>query len=137
MQEGMSLMYSWDPRVRHWVKESGQQPNTTPPPADPIDLGAVQTYYLDPQTGIWTGTILGDAARRIASELGEGYRTATVAGLALEAHQLPDRRRFVPTPDQVRRIPRLAWLIGILVAIGVAVYATMAPLPPTPPLPLP
>ena len=137
MQEGMSLMYSWDPRVRHWVKESGQQPNTTPPPADPIDLEAVQTDYFDPQTGRWTGTILGDAARRIAAELGEGYRTATIAGLALDAQQLPDRRRVVPTPDQVRRIPRLAGPIGIIVAIGVGVYATMAPRPPTPPLPLP
>jgi hypothetical protein len=129
MQEGMSLMYSWDPRVRRWVKEPGQQTSTTPPPAAPIDLGAVQTYYLDTQTGSWTGTILGDAARQIAAELGEGYRIPAVAGLAMEAQQVPSRRRLVPTPDQVRRIPRVAWLIGILVAAAVGVYATMAPLP--------
>lgn len=128
MQEGMSLMYSWDPRVRRWVKE-GQQPHSPPPPAAPIDLEAVQTYYLDTQTGSWTGTILGDAARRIAAELGESYRIPAVAGLAMDAQQLPNRRRLVPTPDQVRRIPRLAWVIGILVAAAVGVYATMAPLP--------
>jgi hypothetical protein len=137
MQEGISVMYSWDPRVRRWVSERAQQSTTPQPPAAPIDVDAVQTYYFDEETGRWTVTILGDTARRIAAELGDRYLSPAVVGLALDAKQLPDRRRLVPTPDQVRRIPRLAWFIGILVAIGVALYATMAPLPPTPPLPLP
>jgi hypothetical protein len=131
-------MYSWDPRVRRWMKERGQQEDTTPPPAAPIDIDAVQTLYFDPDSGRWSGTILGDIAREIAAELGDRYRGPAVPGLALDADQLPKARHLtVPTPDQVRRIPRLAWLIGILVAIGVAIYATMAPLPPAPPLPLP
>jgi hypothetical protein len=137
MQEGVSLMYSWDPRVRRWVSERAQQVNTPAPPAAPIDIDAVQTYYFDAESGLWTVTILGDTGRRIAAELGDRYRGAAVVGLALEQQPLPTRRDLVPTPDQVRRIPRLAWLIGILAAIGVAVYATTAPLPPTPPLPLP
>ena len=137
MQEGMSLMYSWDPRVRSWVSEHAQQANTPPPPAAPIDIDAVQTYYFDAESGRWTVTILGDTGRRIAAELGDRYRGASVVGLALEAQPQPSRRDLVPTPDQARRVPRLAWLIGILVAIGVGVYATMAPLPPTPALPLP
>lgn len=137
MQEGISLMYSWDPRVRRWVSERAQQGNTPPPPAAPIDIDAVQTYYFDAESGRWTVTILGDTGRRIAAELGDRYRGPAVVGLALDAQPVPDRRRLVATPDQVRRIPRLAWLIGILVAIGVGVYATMAPLPPTPPLSLP
>jgi len=125
MQGGMSLMYSWDPRVRHWVKESGEQ--SSPPPAEPIDVDAVQTVYFDAESERWTPTILGDVARRIAAELGDSYLSPAVVGLAMK-EQAP-RRQTVPTPDQVRRIPRLAWLLGILIAIAVAVYATMAPLP--------
>lgn len=134
MQEGMSLMYSWDPRVRRWVKEPSQQ-DAPPPPAEPIDHDAVQTFYFDPQSERWAATILGDAGRRIAAELGDRYRGPAVAELAMQ--QQAPRRRIVPTPDQVKRIPKLAWLIGILIAIGVAAWAAWAPLPPAPPLPLP
>ena len=122
----MSLMYSWDPRVRRWMKERGPS-DAPPPPAEPIDNEAVQTVYLDPQSGWWTGTILGDVGRRIAAELGDSYRGPAVAGIAAQQEAPP--RRVVPTPDQIRRIPLLAWLIGIVIAIAVSAYASMAPLP--------
>lgn len=135
MQEGMRLMYSWDPRVRRWVKEPSQNV-APPPPAEPIDNEAVQTFYFDTQTGMWMGTILGDMGRRIAAELGARYRGAAVSGLAM-AQQPKSHRRIVPTPDQVKRIPRIAWVIGIVIAAAVAAWAAWAPLPPAPPLPLP
>jgi hypothetical protein len=134
MQEGMSLMYSWDPRVRRWVKEASQQ-DAPPPPAEPVDNEAVQTFYFDPQDERWIGTILGDVGRRIAAELGDRYRGPAVTELAMQ--QEGPRRRVVPTPDQVRRIPKLAWLLGVLIAAGVAAWAAWAPLPPAPPIPLP
>ena len=122
----MSLMYSWDPRDRRWMNERGEQ-DAPPPPAEPIDNEAVQTVYLDPDTGRWTATILGDVGRRIAAELGDSYRGPAVSGLAMK-EEAP-QRRVVPTPDQVRRIPLLAWLVGIAIAIAVASWASMAPLP--------
>lgn len=134
MQEGMSLMYSWDPRVRRWVKEPSRQ-DAPPPPAEPVDNEAVQTFYFDPQDERWIATILGDVGRRIANELGDRYRGPAVTELAMR--QEAPRRRVVPTPDQIRRIPRLAWLLGVLIAAGVAAWAAWAPLPPAPPLPLP
>jgi hypothetical protein len=127
-------MYSWDPRVRSWVKEPSQH-DAPPPPAEPIDNEAVQTFYFDAQNERWTGTILGDVGRRIAAELGDGYRGPAVTELAMK--QEGPRRRTVPTPDQVKRIPKIAWLVGILIAIGVAAWAAWAPLPPAPPLALP
>ena len=130
MQEGMSLMYSWDPRARKWMKEHAEH-SAPPPPSEPIDLEAVQTVYLDTQNGLWTPTILGDVGRRIASELGEKYLSPAVAGLAMEQKAI-SRKPVVHTPDQIRRIPAFAWLIGIAVAIGVAAWASMAPLPPAP-----
>ena len=127
MQVGMSLMYSWDPRVRRWVKEPTQR-DGAPPPAPPIDYEAVQTYYFDAERGVWDGTILGEGGRRIAAELGEGYRGPIVTGLTV-AQKEKSHRRYVPTPDQVRRIPRLAWLVGVIAAAAVAAYASWAPLP--------
>jgi len=126
-------MFSWDPRARRWINEHGTSDSKRPPVA-PIDDGALQTYYLDSDTGVWSATILGDRARQIATELGGAYRGAAVVGLAMET-KIVSKVDLVPTPDQVRRIPKLAWLIGAAIAIATGAYASMGTLPPPPPLP--
>jgi len=123
-------MFSWDPRVRRWVNERGTS-DSKRPPVEPIDNGAVQTYYLDTDTNLWSPTILGDRARQIASELGPAYRGAAVIGLAMEIKKV-SKVDLIPTPDQVRRIPKLAWLLGAAIAIATGAYASMGTLPQLP-----
>ena len=128
MQEQLSLMFTWDPRVRRWVNERGED-DAQRPPAEPIDVDALQTYYLDPETDQWTGTILGDRARQISTELGGNYRSAAVIGLAMQPKPKPSKVDLVPTPDQRKRISMLAWLVGIIAAIAIGAYAAMGTLP--------
>ena len=123
-------MFSWDPRVRRWVNEHGTS-DSKRPPVEPIDNGAVQTYYQDPDTGAWAPTILGDRARQIATELGPAYRGAAVVGLAMET-KIVSKVDLIPTPDQIRRIPKLAWLIGVAIAMATGAYASMGTLPQLP-----
>lgn len=82
VDDRIGLVFSWDPRVKTWVKERGPD-DGQPPPVPPIDDGAVQTYFLDPANGKWNGTILGIKARQISVELKDNYRAPYVGGLAL------------------------------------------------------
>ena len=58
MEERIGLVFSWDPRAQHWVKERGPE-DAPPPPADPIDNEAVQTYFLDSHRAGADGTAHG------------------------------------------------------------------------------
>src|SRR6185503_17912576 len=93
MDDRIGLVFSWDPRGRNWIKERGPA-DAAPPPADPIDNEAVQTYFLDTQTGRWQSTILGMQGRQISVALGNKYRAAMVVGLAILPQ--PGTRKVAP-----------------------------------------
>lgn len=126
MEERIGLVFSWDPRARHWVKERGPE-DAPPPPADPIDNEAVQTYFLDPQTGRWNGTILGLKARQMSVELGPKYRNARMVGLAIIANAAPKTTR-VQTPDQPKKapVPLMAGIATVVVVIAAGAFAAQA-----------
>ena len=124
MEERIGLVFSWDPRDRLWVKERGPA-DAAPPPADPIDNEAVQTYFLDTQTGRWNSTILGSRARQIAVELAGKYRAAMVVGIAI----LPQAsaRKVVPQTDTKRKgVPLMAGIAAIVVVIGAGAFVAQA-----------
>ena len=124
MEERIGLVFSWDPRARLWVKERGPADAATPP-ADPIDNEAVQTYFLDSQTGRWESTILGSRARQIAVELAGKYRAAMVVGIAI----LPQAsaRKVVAQSDNKRKgVPLMAGIAAIVVVIGAGAFVAQA-----------
>ena len=129
VEERIGLVFSWDPRVRHWVKERGPE-DAPPPPADPIDNEAVQTYFLDPQTGRWNGTILGLKARQMSVELGAKYRNPRMVGLAIIENLA---RKTVPTPDQKKKsgaVPMMAGIAAVVVVIAAGAFAAQAVMKP-------
>jgi hypothetical protein len=130
VEERIGLVFSWDPRAQHWVKERGPE-DAPPPPADPIDNGAVQTYFLDPQTGRWNGTILGLKGRQISVELAERYRTPKMVGLAIIAKVAP-KASLVATPDQKKSnaVPMMAGLAAVVVVIAAGAFAAQAVMKP-------
>ena len=130
MEERIGLVFSWDPRAQHWVKERGPD-DAPPPPADPIDHEAVQTYFLDPQTGRWNGTILGLKARQMSVELGAKYRNPRMVGLAIIAKAAP-KSSLVPTPDQKKSnaVPMMAGLAAVVVVIAAGAFAAQAVMKP-------
>ena len=124
MEERIGLVFSWDPRARLWVKERGPV-DAAPPPADPIDNEAVQTYFLDTQTGRWNSTILGSRARQIAVELAGKYRAAMVVGIAILPQ--PGARKVVAQPDRARKgVPLMAGIAAIVVVIGAGAFVAQA-----------
>lgn len=112
VDERIGLVFTWEPRARVWVKERGPE-DAAPPPAPPLDDGAVQTYFLDPSNGRWQPTILGLRARQIAAELKDLYRSAAVSGLAIRE---PERPRPAVEQERRRRAPVPA--IGVLLLIA-------------------
>lgn len=120
VEERVGLVFSWDPRTRVWVKERGPD-DGMPPPVPPIDMGAVQTYFLDPANGKWHGTILGLKARQISVELKDLYRAPAVPGLALPRTNEPAERE-----PRRSRAPLLAALVFLVLLIGGGAYAAQA-----------
>ena len=124
MDERIGLVFSWDPRQHLWVKERGPA-DAANPPADPIDNEAVQTYFLDTQTGRWESTILGSRARQISVELAGKYRAAMVVGIAI----LPQAsaRKVVPEPENKRNgVPLMAGIAAIVVVFGAGAFVAQA-----------
>jgi hypothetical protein len=117
MEERISLVFTWNPLARYWVNERGGD-QASAPPAEPIDNETVQTYFLDPQTGRWTGTILGSSGREIAAQLGTNYRSALAVGLA-----------FAQTERARKHVPIKVWLAGVLAVIAAAYFAQAPTLP--------
>jgi len=129
VDDRVGLVFSWDPRAQHWVKERGPE-DAPPPPADPIDNGAVQTYYLDTTTGRWSGTILGLKGRQISVELGDKYRAARMVGLAIIAKAAP-KAGAVQTYDQKKSpVPLMAGIAAIIVVIAAGAFAAQAMMKP-------
>jgi hypothetical protein len=130
VDDRVGLVFSWDPRAQHWVKERGPE-DAPPPPADPIDNGAVQTYYLDTATGRWSGTILGLKGRQISVELGDKYRAARMVGLAIIAKAAP-KAGAVQTYDQKKKsaVPLMAGLAAVVVVIAAGAFAAQAVMKP-------
>jgi hypothetical protein len=125
MDERIGLVFSWDPRQRLWVKERGPA-DAANPPADPIDNEAVQTYFLDTQTGRWESTILGSRARQIAVELADKYRAPMVVGLAILPQ--PGARKPVSQQQNNARkgVPLMAGIAAIVVVIGAGAFVAQA-----------
>lgn len=99
------------------MKESGPA-DAAPPPAPPVDQGAVQSYFLDTQTGRWGPTILASQARQVSFELGKAYRGPYQTGLAIEEPQ--------EDPARARRGSRASLAAGVAVLLllgGAAVVA--------------
>jgi len=129
VDDRVGLVFSWDPRAQHWVKERGPE-DAPPPPADPIDNGAVQTYYLDTTTGRWSGTILGLKGRQISVELGDKYRAARMVGLAIIAKAAP-KPGAVQTYDQKKSpIPVMAGIAAVVVVIAAGAFGAQAVMQP-------
>lgn len=109
-------MFTWDPRVRTWIKEQGPEDAMAPIVA-PIDDEAVQTYFLNVTNGRWTPTVLGLRARVIASELGTRNRRPLTPGLAYgELGATAHRKRHVS-----RRLA-LALLLVLILLLVAAIY---------------
>jgi len=84
MNTDIAIVFSLDPRAQDWVKERGPE-DAAHPHASPIDRDAVQTYFLDPQNGRWTSTILGLRARQISDALADGRAPRTAKPTSGEA----------------------------------------------------
>ena len=121
MDDRVQLVFSWDPRARVWLKERGPD-NAAKPPASPLDDGAVQTYFLDPQSGRWVGTILGARARTIGNELGTYYRSPGAVGLALEEEAEPKSGLYVEGTQRKPVMP-VAIVAGVLLAVVIGAGA--------------
>ena len=124
VDENVGLVFSWDPRAKAWVRERGPE-DATPPPATPIDDGAVQTYFLDAQNGKWNSTILGLKARQLSVDLGDDYRAPKMTGLAL-AHA--PERSSVQAPQLPRKVglPMMAGVAAAVVLVGAGAFAAQA-----------
>ena len=95
------------------------------PTTFPIDNEAVQTYFLDTQTGRWQSTILGMQARQISVALGNKYRAAMVVGLAILPQAMS--RKVAPAPDDKRKgVPLMAGLAAVVVVIGAGAVVAQA-----------
>jgi len=125
VDDRVQLVFSWDPRARVWLKERGPE-NAAKPPAPPIDDGAVQTYFLDPQTGRWVGTILGARARTIGNELGTYYRSPGAVGLAVEEEAEPTSGLYVEGVERRRPVMPVAVIAGVILAIVIGAGAVAA-----------
>lgn len=121
MDDRIQLVFSWDPRGQIWLKERGPE-NAAKPPAKPLDDGAVQTYFLDPQSGRWEGTILGARARTIGNELGTYYRSPGIVGLAVEDYEDPNDRLKVEAAQRKPVMP-FGVVAGIVIALVVGAGA--------------
>ena len=121
MDDRVQLVFSWDPRVQSWLKERGPE-DAARPPAAPLDDGAVQTYFLDAQTGRWVSTILGPRGRLIADAIGKYYRMPAVAGLAI-AQEEAEEPRFNVEQAQRRPVMPIAVALGVVLAIVVGAGA--------------
>jgi hypothetical protein len=123
----VSLVFSWDPRTKVWVKERGPD-DASPPPTSPIDPYAVQTYFLDPQNGKWSSTILALKARQISVDLADDYRAPFKTGLT-----------YVPTETAAdtsaprSRVPLAASLAALLFVAGGAIVLGQTVFGPTVP----
>ena len=115
-------VFSWDPRTKVWVCERG--PEAAKPPVPPLDQGAVQTYFLDLQSGRWSPSILGIKARQISMELKDAYRSPYQMGLMLPRAAEPAAKTL---PAQ-KRSPgvMLGGLVAALIVIGAGGYAASA-----------
>lgn len=129
VDDRIGLVFSWDPRQKAWIRERGPE-DAAAPPAPPRDPGAVQTYFLDPQTGRWHSTILGLRARQISEELGRAYRAPFTQGLDLAEGPIAS----IAAPRPLRRPSRAPLLVGgaalALVLAGGAVFAAQSLLAP-------
>jgi len=125
VDDRVQLVFSWDPRARAWLKERGPD-NAAKPPAPPLDDGAVQTYFLDPQTGRWVGTILGARARTIGNELGTYYRSPGVVGLAVEEEAEPKSGLYVEGTERRKPVLPVAVIGGVILAIVIGAGAVAA-----------
>jgi hypothetical protein len=119
VEAGTNRVYSWDPRARRWIHESGDR--APAPPAAPIDIDALQTYFFEADTETWNPTILGNNARRIATELGPRFRGPVAFGLAM-VQQSKAPTLIVEQHGQARA-PLALWLVGIA-AVLIAAVAT-------------
>jgi hypothetical protein len=123
VEEKIGLVFSWDPRTRTWVKERGPE-DAAPPPAEPIDNGAVQTYFLDPSNGRWQGTILGLKGRQIAVELKTLYRAPAVSGLAIAE---PRKTGFiVEAHDQEKSSGTPVVIVGLIIVLLIGLGGAVA-----------
>jgi len=122
VDDRVQLVFSWDPRARVWLKERGPD-NAAKPPASPLDDGAVQTYFLDPQTGRWVGTILGARARTIGNELGTYYRSPGAVGLAVEEEEEPKSGLYVEGTERRKPVMPVAVIGGVILAIVIGAGA--------------
>lgn len=125
VDDRVGLVFSWDPRAQHWVKERGPE-DAPPPPADPIDNEAVQTYYLDTATGRWSGTILGLKGRQISVELGDKYRAARMVGLAIIAKAAPKPGAVQKYEQKKSPVPLMAGIAAVIVVIAGGAFAAQA-----------
>jgi len=125
VDDRVQLVFSWDPRARAWLKERGPE-NAAKPPAPPIDDGAVQTYFLDPQSGRWVGTILGARARTIGNELGTYYRSPGAVGLAVEEEPEPKSGLYVEGTQRRKPVMPVAVIGGVILAIVIGAGAVAA-----------
>src|SRR5947199_7638669 len=112
-------------RARVWLKERGPE-NAAKPPAPPLDDGAVQTYFLDPQTGRWVGTILGARARTIGNELGTYYRSPGAVGLAVEEEPEPNAGLYIEGTERRKPVMPVAVIGGVILAIVIGAGAVAA-----------
>lgn len=128
VDDRIGLVFSWDPRNKSWVKERGPE-DGAPPPAAPIDDGAVQTYFLDPQNGKWSSTILGLRARQISVDLKDAYRAARVAGLAIDPVAVSGKPA-APGPKRESGMPLIAGLAAVFVLVGAGAFVAQAVLKP-------
>ena len=115
MDDRVQLVFSWDPRAQSWLKEIGPE-DAAQPPAAPLDDGAVQTYFLDPRTGRWVGTILGVRGRLIANEIGKYYRMPAATGLAVEQEAAPQPRFNVEKEKRRSSMPALV-VLGVVLTL--------------------
>jgi hypothetical protein len=115
VDDRVQLVFSWDPRAQTWVKEIGPE-EAAQPPAAPLDDGAVQTYFLDPRTGRWMGTILGVRGRLIAEQIGKYYRMPAVTGLAVAQEAAPQPRFNVEQEKRRSSMPALV-VLGVVLTL--------------------
>jgi hypothetical protein len=118
MSTDIAIVFSWDPRSKAWVRERGPE-DAARPPAAPIDMQAVQTYFLDPQNGHWTSTILGPRARMFSEAITDGHRAPTTNALAVgETQSRADKAAGSRRP--------LAAGVGLLVLLASAAIVASA-----------
>ncbi len=125
VDDRIGLVFSWDPRARAWIKERGPE-DAAPPPAAPRDVGAVQSFFLDPLTGRWHTTILGLRGRQVSADLGTAYRAPYVQGLDLEEAPVAKYGAVREMPKGGSKAPLLLVLIALLALVGGGAYAAQS-----------